>query len=172
MMPDKVNEMPKATTLTLLLILIAASMAAHGQPDPWSRQINQAWWHQANNIEALELSTETSKRMDDHARAFLQEYSASRNQQINNQREFLKHAGRGEWDEARELIEKVAESTAKHARGNRLLKISILQELSEQQRQVLVENFPALINQTWIRIPRQSMLRGANRKSAPVKVEG
>lgn len=162
--------MRKPPTYFLLILLLAAGStanAAPGQPDPWSRQIDNTWWNQAGNIEALELSEETRKVMDDHAVAFLQSHTDRRNEQSANQRAFLRHAGQGEWDQARERAELVAESTANYALGVRMLKISILRELSDRQRDAMVENLPALINQTWIRTPQRSLLRSVVNKPQP-----
>jgi Spy/CpxP family protein refolding chaperone len=146
---------------------VAAQPGAKAAPAPEAPQADAStggWWNEPKIVETLTLGEEQRKKMDGFLEAFRQELRAGGGPAAR--RAFTEALTAGDWKEARARLQELSEEASRPLQAHGELKIDVLSALSKEQLAKLVESYPHLIDQPWIRMPRRGGFRqrgGGNR---------
>lgn len=147
----------------LLLLLTVGNGPAAAQPGAKAAAAPEAasrassspngWWNEPAIIEKLTLSEEQRKKMDGSLEEFrktLREIEG-----VAARDAFTDALTAGDWKKARAKLDELSKEASQPLLAHGRLKIDVLSTLSKEQLAKLVESYPRLIGQPWIRMPRR-----------------
>ncbi|MDJ0850950.1 MAG: hypothetical protein QNK04_21475 [Myxococcota bacterium] len=151
-----------APTLALALLASAALAQPGGRPGAGqgrARTERTLWWNSPAFIESLSLSTDQREKMD----AAWERFQASvgeRSKSVGSRKSFHEALEQGRWEEARKALDTMADAARVPLKASGELKIAVLEQLSDEQRQKLATEHATLLRQTWSPRPAWGQGRG------------
>lgn len=115
------------------------------------------WWNEPSIVEALTLSEAQRKKMDGYLETFRKTLQGGEGAAARNA--FTEALQAGEWKKARSELDEISAEASRPLRAHGQLKIDVLSTLSKEQLAKLVESYPRLISQPWVRMPRRGRAR-------------
>ena len=112
------------------------------------KAVEEMWWNDPEVVSHLSLSEDQRKNMDGQYRAYL-ETGPPRLDSVSRDA-FVEALAAGDWDGARARIDEMAEAAVIPLRAHGELKIRLLRQLSDEQRQRFVEKYPQLLRRPWV----------------------
>jgi Spy/CpxP family protein refolding chaperone len=109
---------------------------------------NKSWWHEPDMIETLSITREQRDEMDGH----LEKYRAQvQGRERHTPESFFDALRAGDWNDARRELSRLADQAGAPLRASGELKIDVLSTLTNSQRETVLERYPRLIQQPWVR---------------------
>jgi Spy/CpxP family protein refolding chaperone len=155
-----------STLTTCGLLLAALALAGPGAAQPAEKPAAKAdeaagsapargprngWWNDPKVVEQLTLSEEQRKKMDGYYESFREALRAGEGREARSA--FTEALKAGNWKKARSSLAELSKESSLPVQIHGELKIDILSTLSKEQLAKLVEGYPRLIAQPWVRIP-------------------
>jgi len=112
------------------------------------------WWNDSGVVEALSLTDEQRKKIDEHLKTYRDAVPKNRGLDV-----FHEALVQGDWKAAQTEINKVASEAEKGIQLRGALKVGVLSVMSDEQRQSLVDRYPRLIYKPWTRAMRGGAAR-------------
>lgn len=116
-----------------------------------ARGPRNGWWNDPKVVEQLTLSEEQRKKMDGYYENFREALRAGEGREARSA--FTEALKAGDWKKARSSLAQLSKESSLPVQTHGELKIDILSTLSKEQLAKLVEGYPRLIAQPWVRMP-------------------
>lgn len=127
--------------------------ATPGTASPERRPVNlgrRPFWHEAELIEVLGLDDAQLSIMETRRQAVLDKQREKRQVATALRAELSQLMEEGAWDQARELTKQLAADAGANIEADVELKISVLERLSPEQRQRLMQERPSALRRSWL----------------------
>jgi hypothetical protein len=156
----------KVTAAVLLVLLLSStSLLAQHKAEETDKQHKGIWWNQQKVIKKLQLTEEQRLHMNALLMAHL-DWAVKQKSQKELKGLLHQALAIGDWDSAQRMIMQMSAHAEQSTRRQLVLKIDVLALLSNEQRQIVSDQMPRILKQSWLKGKKAKQRERARKSKA------